>query len=426
MNNRRFIRSVTAALLLLLSFLSVVHPPLARGDNLLEYEPGQLVAKVNTLLGDIQTLNTTYGTTTIDSLMGRDDIFLLAVPTGSDPAQLAATMSLDPLVEYAEPNYTQYSPEAHTDRSYAWGGSDTGPLAQQSTDMQLDDSHAIGRGTGTIVAVLDTGVQLDHPLLVDRLTLVQYDFVENDTVPADEPDGVDDDGDGVVDESVGHGTHVAGIAHQVAPEASIMPLRILNSDGRGNSFWTAEAILFAASNGADVVNLSLGSSQPSALLKDMVEEVAASGVVVVAAAGNMGADVKQYPAAEACAIAVASIDRQNHKSSFSNYGDWIDIATLGESIYSAVPINSYAWWSGTSMATPIIAGQAALLRGVDRGMTLDEIGLLLGGTALPIDSGDPTYRSLLGAGRADIYSSLTALVNGTSPESDANLFGGCN
>jgi subtilisin family serine protease len=229
-----------------------------------------------------------------------------------------------------------------------------------------------------------------------------------------------------VDELYGHGTHVTGIVHLVAPEARLLPLRVLNSDGRGNNFRTASAIVYATRQGADAINLSLGTSQPSALLRQVVGEAAQHGVVVVGAAGNLNMDAKQYPAAEACAIAVTSVNARDKKSSFANYGDWIGVAAPGENIYSTFPVNGYAWWSGTSMATPFVAGQAALLRGANLQLTLDEVGLLIGGTAVSLDRKNPAFRGQLGEGRIDLFASLESLVAHTWPTPEHNVFAGCN
>jgi subtilisin family serine protease len=224
----------------------------------------------------------------------------------------------------------------------------------------------------------------------------------------------------------GHGTHVTGIVHLVAPDARLLPLRVLNSDGRGNNFRTASAIVYATHRGADAINLSLGTSHASALLRQVVGEAAQLGVVVVGAAGNLNTDAKQYPAAEACAIAVTSVNAQDKKSSFANYGDWIGVAAPGENIYSTFPVNGYAWGTGTSMATPFVAGQVALLQSADPQLTLDEVGRLIGGTARSLDKKNPAYRGLLGEGRIDLLASLDSLVTNAWPTSDRNLFAGCN
>ncbi len=263
---------------------------------------------------------------------------------------MADRMQGDARLVYAEPNYEIQAPEGDP-RTSAYGGeppttsSDPAPYSDQPALGALDVpyAHGIGRGEGAVVAVLDTGVQLDHPELAVSLT-AGYDFLEEGTPPADEPNGIDDDGDDQVDEQTGHGTHVAGIVHLTAPEAEIVPLRVLDSDGRGNIFVIAEAVQYAVRNGADVVNLSLGTSQESNLLRDVTDDLAREGeedngdgdegdgtggasdendaiegvppegVVVVGAAGNTNTEAPRYPAAESGAIAVASVGAEEKKS----------------------------------------------------------------------------------------------------------------
>jgi subtilisin family serine protease len=394
-----------------------------------DYEPGQIVVKLASLLGnDLIGINRAYGTTTLASLPDHSDIFLLQAPLGVDARQLVQAMRNDVRLVYAELNYINESPEdGGTNRTYGWGGFDSSTMQSQDSarNLRIEEAHTLGRGGGTLVAILDTGVQSDHPALSNSLDPLGYDFVDNDLAPEEEANGVDDDGDGRIDELYGHGTHVAGIVHLVAPDARLLPLRVLNSDGRGNNFRTASAIVYAAHRGADAINLSLGTPNRSALLREVVSEAAGLGAVVVAAAGNLNTDAKQYPAAEACAIAVTSVSANDKKSSFANYGDWIGVAAPGESIYSAFPIDGYAWWSGTSMATPFVAGQAALLRGVNPQLTLDEVGLLIGGTSDSVDRMNPAYRGRLGEGRIDLLASLESLVADTWPTQEHNVSASC-
>ena len=270
------------------------------------YEPGQIVVRLAPLSGnDLLGINRTYGTSTLASLPNHSDIFLLQAPLGADAEQLVQVMVKDVRLLYAELNYINENPEdGSTDRIYGWGGTDGSTMGSQDSakNAQLGAAHNLSRGGGTLVAILDTGVQPDHPVLSNSLEVLGYDFVDNDPVPADEANGVDDDGDGRVDELYGHGTHIAGIVHLVAPEARLLPLRVLNSDGRGNNFRTASAIVYAAHRGADAINLSLGTPYQSALLRDAVNEAAGLGVVVVAAAGNLNTDAHQYPAAESAQL----------------------------------------------------------------------------------------------------------------------------
>ena len=395
-----------------------------------DYEPGQVVVKLASPLGnDLVGINQSYGTTTLASLPDHPDIFLLQAPLGVDVRQLILVMANDVRLVYAELNYINENPEdGSTDRIYGWGEGDDSTMHSQDSveDMQLEAAHDLSRGGGRIIAVLDTGVQLDHPALTNSIDGLGYDFVDNDLAPDEDANGIDDDGDGRVDELYGHGTHVAGIVHVVAPDARLLPLRVLNSDGRGNNFRTATAIVYAVSRGVDVINLSLGTPHPSVLLRDVVGEAARNGIIVVSAAGNSNSDAKQYPAAEACAIAVTSVNTHDKKSTFANFGNWIGVAAPGEDIYSTFPGDSYAWWGGTSMATPFVAGQAALLRSLDPELTLDEIGLLIGGTAFSLDRTNPLYRGRLGEGRIDLLASLEWLAADTWPAPQHNAFAGCN
>jgi len=422
---RCFIRiSLTVTLILSLvtaTFYSTAHAATP------EYEVGQIVIKLAQSSGDdLFGINQTYGTITLATLPNHSDIVLLQTPLGASVEQLVQVMSRDVRLLYAELNYINENPEdGSSDRIYGWGDESTMNNQSSARALQLESAHSFSQGGGSLVAILDTGVQLNHPALANNIEALGYDFVDNDLQPADEANGLDDDGDGRVDELYGHGTHIAGIVHLVAPEARLLPLRVLNSDGRGNNFRTASAIVYAAQRGADAINLSLGTSQQSLLLRDAVEEAARLGAVVVAAAGNLNTTVKQYPAAEACAIAVTSVNSFDKKSSFSNYGDWIGVVAPGEEIYSAAPLNAYAVWSGTSMATPFVVGQAALLRGANPQLTIEEVGLLIGGTAASLDNRNPAYRAQLGQGRIDFLASLESLAANSWPAPDRNVLADC-
>jgi thermitase len=199
----------------------------------------------------------------------------------------------------------------------------------------------------------------------------------------------------------------------VAPSAKIMPLRVLNTEGYGTVFTIAKAISYAKSNGAEGINLSLGSSSYSRLLEDVVEDATRTGIVVAAAAGNSNTALPHYPAAADGGMssadglmAVSSVDRYQKKSDFANYGLWVDIAAPGEDIRSAFPLSVYADWSGTSMATPFISGQAALIRTVDGSLEPAGIEKKIRTSARPLYFQDPVYGEMLGAGHADVCASL--------------------
>jgi subtilisin family serine protease len=256
--------------------------------------------------------------------------------------------------------------------------------------MALPQAHTIATGQGQRVAVLDTGIDATHPALAGRL-VPGWDFVDDDADPAE----VGTAGVG----GFGHGTHVAGLVALAAPGAQIMPLRVLNAAGEGNIWVLAEAMLHAVDpdrvpttpDGARVINLSLGTTQRTEIL-DLVTRLVEctddddddnevplddpgynddkercnvlGSAVVVAAAGNSGSSTEQqYPAAEDTPgrIAVAASTAAGRLARLSNSGPWVDVAAPGEGITSTVPGGGYGVWSGTSMATPLVAGVAAML-----------------------------------------------------------------
>lgn len=240
-----------------------------------------------------------------------------------------------------------------------------------------------GRGT---VAVIDTGVDTEHPTLAPVL-VPGYDFTNNVPLGASTAGvgqasaavvndvnwvngstvaGVDQASAAVVNdpdrEAYGHGTMVAGVVHLVAPTAKIMPLRAFGDDGRGYTSDILRAIYFATHRGAKVVNMSFSRSGSSPELKRAIDYATARGVIAVASAGNEGTSAAVYPAALGNVMGVASTSNADRRSWFSNYGTpnvWM--AAPGEGIITTYPGNTFAATWGTSFAAPFVAGAAALL-----------------------------------------------------------------
>ena len=234
------------------------------------------------------------------------------------------------------------------------------PLRSQQwalNSTSFEATWSTTRGSGVKVAVIDTGVRGDHEDL-SSILLPGVDYV-NGTDGRTDPNG--------------HGTHVAGIiaAHADngrgiaggAPDVRIMPVRVLDANGSGSTSNVAAGIIWAANNGARVINLSLGGGYSQGM-RDAVIYAVNKGVVVLAAAGNGGDGAAPvYPGAFDESIAVASVDSNRNRSSFSNTGSYVDIAAPGSSILSSYSssANAYAAMSGTSMATPYAAAAAALV-----------------------------------------------------------------
>lgn len=386
-----------------------------------EFVPRQVVVKLKPGTS-VAGFNRKFETRTIQKLPGNEDIYLLQTRRGTNPARLAARMRNDSRVLYAEPNFRAGSPEGSR-RHYARPGGTPSPSPESARyrnqyavgNLNLTQAHAASTGEGAVVAVIDTGVQTDHQELAGRTT-AGYDFVDMDGTPDDVGDGRDNDFDGATDEMVGHGTHVAGIVALAAPDARIMPIRALDTEGRGTTFGVARAIKFATSNGADVVNLSLGSSRNTELLGDLIgdDDDDAGPTVFVAAAGNDANAAQQYPAAEDGAIAVASVDGEKKKSDFSNYGGWVTVAAPGTDIYASFPTGRYAAWSGTSMATPFVAGQAALIKSARPAADAGCVKGFIEGTSDPLATSDPTFGASLG-GHTDFVESLDRASDPATP-----------
>lgn len=276
--------------------------------------------------------------------------------------------SLPPIVTISEPDYFVTALEEPM-QSQQWALPVIGaPSAWESLPA---DSASV------VVAVIDSGICADHPDLANRI-LAGYDFVEDDVVPQD---------------TFGHGCAVAGVIAAdgnngigiagVAPNARIMPLRVL--DGRGNGLYSdvAAAVVWAADHGAQIINLSLGGANQSLLLQNAIDYAIARNSIVIAAAGNTGGAVL-YPAAYAPVIAVGSVDQNLERSSFSSYGPEIDVYAPGSDVLSTALDGGYTTRSGTSIAAPQVAGIAALEMAYGRDLTLNGGVIAFDGGSTPV------------------------------------------
>lgn len=344
--------------------------------------------------GSVGTIASTYGLSVVDQF-GKRPIWRLRAAPGADLDTIVLALRGDSGVRFAERTLASETPEGRKNDVWAIGG-DAGVYASQWAPQAigLPAAHATSTGQGIRVAVLDTGVDLAHPVLAPRLArgaggaLIGRDFVDDDADPSELGSRAD--------LGWGHGTHVAGLVARAAPAATIMPARVLDPAGRGNTWVLAEALGWAVDpdgnpatdDGAHVINMSLGTLQRTDLLKTVTELADCSfddddddfadpgfdddkarcaarfAAVVASAAGNGGSDSElQFPAAEVVkgALSVGASAQGGRVAAFSNFGSAVQVAAPGEVIVSTVPGGGYGTWSGTSMAAPLVSGTAALL-----------------------------------------------------------------
>lgn len=214
------------------------------------------------------------------------------------------------------------------------------------------------------VAVIDTGVCMDHEDLVGRVLDNGYDFVDDD----DDPEDVFGHGcsvAGIIAGNIDNGIGISGFA----PNSSILPIRVLGSNGSGSMADVAKGIVYAADNGADIINLSLGSMIGSQVEKDAIDYAVGKGVLVIASAGNSGGALPGYPARYDNVVAVGAIDSNGQRSSFSNKGG--DIWAPGRDVLTIYKDNTYKALNGTSFSAPYVSAMAAVLMGRGEELNLD-------------------------------------------------------
>lgn len=334
-----------------------------------EYAPGQLVIGLedDATKAEVKTAVEDAGAT-VDQSIGAIDTKVLEVPTGQ-VREAIDSLEDSPAIEYVErevvleatdtiPNDTLWREQWGPRRVRA-------PRAWDAT-----------RGSSSVVvAVVDTGVAYGHPDL-QGLFVPGYDFVNIDADPRDDH---------------GHGTAVAGVIaartqnHEgqagMCWKCSVMPVKVLDRNGSGPSSTIAAGIVWAVNHGARVINLSLGGAGTTQALQDAVAFAASKGVVVLAAAGNSGSSTKFYPAAYAETLSVAATTSSDNLYDWSNRGlDWVQVAAPGCNV-APVRGGGYGDFCGTSSATPIVSGIAALALSLDPSLGKDALEQALRRTA---------------------------------------------
>lgn len=337
----------------------------------------------------------------------------------------------DPEVEYAEPSYIYHTYTTPNDPEYIAG--------RQSYLSQVKSEEAWNiqpNANGVTIAIVDSGSDLDHQDLAANIYLNTADPIN----------GIDDDGDGYVDnyrgwdfvgasaskliednnpdipaDSLDHGVHVSGIASAVtnngvgvasiAQTAKLMVLKVGADDNSTAIYRGYDGIFYAATRGVKIINCSWGGPGGGSFGQDVIDFAVSKGCLVVVAAGNGGNDDLEYPAAFRGAFAVANINSSDVKSSSSSYGYHVEIAAPGSGIYNTVNNSRYGFKSGTSMATPLVSSAAALVAAKYPALTGVQVGELLRLGSDNINASNPSFRDRIGKGRLNVFKALT--INNT-------------
>lgn len=372
--------------------------PIAGGELIVTFESTASIAGLEDLRGQ-------FGAEVMEKLP-QMDAEVISFPRLKDgPAGEAQSRLLEevrksleatPLVESAEYNYLRKPSATPNDPRFSSQYGVKKINAPQAWDTT--------RGAGAQIAVVDSGIDSDHPDLSAKIA-AQRDFVNED---------------GVAEDATGHGTAVSGVAAAstgnatgvagICPECGLIAAKALGPRGGFDSN-IAQAITWGANSGAEVISLSLAGPRDSAVLERAIQQASSGGSVVVAAAGNGGTSRPSYPAAYPSTVSVSTTDSSDQRASFSSFGQSVDVAAPGVEITTTFAGGGYGAASGTSFSAPFVAGEAGLLAGQGLSGTGIEARIRESADDLGPEGEDPFY----GAGRID----AAAAVVGGSGENDS-------
>lgn len=393
------------------------------------YAPGEVLVKFKPDVTELRVAATiaAYGSRTVKRIP-RIDVHKIRIPEGVAVEQMVYILNQNPDVVYAEPDYIARLAATPNDTyfQYQYALSNSGqpigipgsPQGKARADIKATTAWEETKGNETtLIAILDTGVDHRHPDIKNKIKSTGRDFANNDL------DAMDDHG---------HGTHIAGIAAAetdnregiagVAWNCKVLPVKVMDKEGSGLYSWIIEGIIWAADNGAHVINLSLGGDEPSTTLLNALKYAFDKKTIVVAATGNDAAAIL-YPAAyDAYCLAVAATDYNDARWTWSNFGPEVDVAAPGERIISLVPLwypekifgdfklPPYGYGSGTSMAVPHVSGLAALLKSHKPWLKPEEIMDIIRFSADDVNSTQrPGKDDFIGYGRINMEKALAPI-----------------
>lgn len=363
-----------------------------------------------------------YGTETIKRIP-QLNVYQVKIPAWASVEEMAYALSRNPDVDYAGPNYIARIAVTPNDALFRYQyalnntGQDIGapgsPSGKARADIQATAGWEETKGEATtIIAIVDSGIDLDHPDIRNKIVSGGRDIYNDDW------DATDDNG---------HGTYVAGLAAAdtnndegmagVAWNCKILPVKVTDPEGSAYYSDVIAGIIWAADYGAQVINISLGGDAPDDALRDALRYAYDKGVVVVASAGNDDTAVF-YPAAyDAYCLAVAATDYNDTRTPWSCFGPEVDVAAPGEWVLSIVPTwywgpdyLPYAFGDGTSASAPHVAGLAALLKSLKPWLSVDDIMNIIRFSSDDVNSGEyPGRDDYIGYGRINLEKALVPI-----------------
>lgn len=364
----------SAALLALATHASATDTPGSEplaDQGVLELVPG----------ADIDTVNSRYGFTLLDSIPSRET-YLVALNQVMTEDAFELLFLADADIDHSELNFNAGDPGPGTQSIFLFSvpGAYTNQPVHDALGLEI--AQATATGAGVTIAVIDSGIDPAHPVLAGSIApgaiaFTAHEAVNNPNDYFDSCNTIDDDGDELVDEAVGHGTAVAGLALMVAPDAMILPIRVIDDEGTGTAFRVAKGIYYAIDQGVEVINLSLGSLANVEIIADATKEAVDHGIIVTASMGNEGTLDEVFPAALNDVAGVAATDNTGVLAGFSNRNDEVNVCAPGVGLVSTIPTtacdvalppSAYGQANGTSLSAPLVAGAAALL--IEKGTVL--------------------------------------------------------
>lgn len=375
--------------------------------------------------------NKTFSNASDEHPSETNNIYTLKFSGPRNPIELSKEIKKLKGIEWAEPKFLYET--TYTPNDPIYNGSDISKYQHLQIINAAEAWDITTGGEEIIIAIIDTGVDWDHPDLAENIWTNPREIADN---------SIDDDGNGYVDDIIGwdfggdsgnadndpnedgpdHGTHVAGLASAVTDNAigiasigfnsSLMCIKTSRDDLRSDAgtaliAYGYEGIKYAADNGADIINCSWGGYSYSNFAQSIIDEAVSKGALIVAAAGNDNSSDLFYPASYQGVLSVTATNFDDQKATWANYGTMVDVSAPGLDIYSTWYNDSYAGKSGTSMASPIAAGLAAITKSRFPDFTPLQIAEQIRVNSNPIDINNIGFENEIGFGRIDALSVLS-------------------